>query len=223
MGLTPSGSRSLPDRVPVSHHRIEDVTTTFLPRVNLSRQRLQTRVEQSLAAEKLPCDDFRDIFVERVTSAGRGEVIEDWLHENGPWKSKVEMIIAARIAFGDLREQGLSSKTLTRAIDCNRHYAKEFTRYEVDDTAVVARTEYAARQEMNADNTSESVFKTVRSRDDECVWCGATESGLEFHHIIPLNNGGETVPENLALLCPTCHRSVHETAYRSNNRTAIST
>ena len=50
-----------------------------------------------------------------------------------------------------------------------------------------------------------------------CELCGkpapfATEKGrpfLEVHHIIPLSEGGEDTTENVAALCPNCHRMCH--------------
>jgi hypothetical protein len=35
------------------------------------------------------------------------------------------------------------------------------------------------------------------------------EDGVEYHHIKPLYLGGNSLPENLEVLCPDCHRSRH--------------
>lgn len=43
--------------------------------------------------------------------------------------------------------------------------------------------------------------------DQYCEWC--TDGPLdnpEVHHIIPRNEGGPNDPDNLIVLCPTCHR-----------------
>jgi 5-methylcytosine-specific restriction protein A len=36
------------------------------------------------------------------------------------------------------------------------------------------------------------------------------EPFLEIHHIIPLAEGGQDIIENVAALCPNCHRKMHE-------------
>lgn len=53
-----------------------------------------------------------------------------------------------------------------------------------------------------------NVSQTVKKRHHfECAWCGV---GLtERHHIEEFSNGGEHVEENLILLCPICHKKVH--------------
>lgn len=51
----------------------------------------------------------------------------------------------------------------------------------------------------------------VLSMDGECQICGSTEN-LHVHHVIPLGMGGSKerdVPENMIVLCATCHDKVH--------------
>lgn len=42
----------------------------------------------------------------------------------------------------------------------------------------------------------------------ECVNCGSTV-GLVYHHIVPVELGGNEVPSNIAVLCSVCHGRVH--------------
>lgn len=42
----------------------------------------------------------------------------------------------------------------------------------------------------------------------ECAWCGVNIT--ERHHIAEYSQGGEHTIDNLILLCPTCHTSVHK-------------
>lgn len=49
---------------------------------------------------------------------------------------------------------------------------------------------------------------------DRCSICGKLfipkfDDDREYHHIIPLEIGGNNLPENIALLCHHCHESVH--------------
>lgn len=49
----------------------------------------------------------------------------------------------------------------------------------------------------------------VRRRDHvTCQKCGQREGELHTHHIIPLDEGGEDVTENMVLLCYTCHHEI---------------
>lgn len=42
----------------------------------------------------------------------------------------------------------------------------------------------------------------------KCMNCGAT-SNLGYHHIVPVEYGGNDVPTNIAVLCSECHGRVH--------------
>lgn len=42
--------------------------------------------------------------------------------------------------------------------------------------------------------------------DQECEWCGDFVDNPEVHHIKPRSEGGPNKPNNLIVLCPTCHR-----------------
>lgn len=44
----------------------------------------------------------------------------------------------------------------------------------------------------------------------ECEWCGDHLDNPEVHHIEPRNEGGPNDPENLIVLCPTCHRKADQ-------------
>ena len=42
-----------------------------------------------------------------------------------------------------------------------------------------------------------------------CAVCGKTND-LQYHHWIPVAIGGETVPENIIVLCAKHHQELHE-------------
>jgi 5-methylcytosine-specific restriction protein A len=56
-----------------------------------------------------------------------------------------------------------------------------------------------------------------RRADGTCQLCGMPapfknrdgEPFLEIHHIVPLDEGGQDTVENVAALCPNCHRKMH--------------
>ena len=42
----------------------------------------------------------------------------------------------------------------------------------------------------------------------ECCNCGS-KIELQYHHIVPDEVGGRTVPSNIAVICPECHSLIH--------------
>lgn len=58
------------------------------------------------------------------------------------------------------------------------------------------------------------VRKLVRERDEfKCRKCGKPEGKspkFQLHHIKYRCHGGSNQPENLMLVCPRCHRIIHE-------------
>lgn len=59
----------------------------------------------------------------------------------------------------------------------------------------------------------------IRRAENRCEYCHLSQAGQEatFHidHIIPVNSGGETIIENLALACVSCslRKGAKETAF----------
>lgn len=56
----------------------------------------------------------------------------------------------------------------------------------------------------------------IRFNGTKCMLCGKDmKSNITWHHIIPRCQHGEDTYENGALLCPNCHRLVHNYPYDS--------
>ncbi|MCA1600557.1 MAG: HNH endonuclease [Acidobacteria bacterium] len=54
--------------------------------------------------------------------------------------------------------------------------------------------------------TKKLIFQEARS---QCSFCDESEvSALELHHIISVENGGSNGPENLILVCSSCHSKI---------------
>ncbi|MFX0061359.1 MAG: RNA-guided endonuclease IscB [Candidatus Hermodarchaeota archaeon] len=68
----------------------------------------------------------------------------------------------------------------------------------------------------------ENIKCYVRARDKHtCQLCQgkSQESRLECPHLIPKNNGGTAIPENLIVLCKDCHDQVHNGSKKLSTRT----
>jgi len=51
--------------------------------------------------------------------------------------------------------------------------------------------------------------KPIDGEKIECESCNST-SKLEWHHIVPWSEGGDDEPENLQVLCESCHVFFHK-------------
>lgn len=67
----------------------------------------------------------------------------------------------------------------------------------------------------------------IRRAQNHCEYCHLSQAGQEatFHidHVIPVNSGGETIAENLALACVSCslRKSAKETGIDPETREVI--
>ncbi len=60
------------------------------------------------------------------------------------------------------------------------------------------------------EDTPVALRKEVIERDGKsCRKCFCKPSLLHIHHIVPVENGGEAIIDNLITLCPTCHAECH--------------
>ena len=59
---------------------------------------------------------------------------------------------------------------------------------------------------------SDSLFDVLTLRDHGCRWdgCGMPASACDAHHVVHWADGGETEPDNLALVCWHHHHFLHE-------------
>ena len=76
------------------------------------------------------------------------------------------------------------------------------------------------REEFNRPSFKEYLYKELGSR---CCNCGSTED-VEYHHVVPLANGGTNNISNIVPVCFRCHKAIHgarqswiEMAKRSEN------
>ena len=66
---------------------------------------------------------------------------------------------------------------------------------------------------------STALRRALQARDRTCCFPGCTRRArLQAHHVQHWADGGPTDLPNLALLCPTCHRRVHEGGFTIEGR-----
>jgi 5-methylcytosine-specific restriction endonuclease McrA len=59
------------------------------------------------------------------------------------------------------------------------------------------------------DVSKRTVAKILRRLKAGCSNCGWDEASCDIHHILPRSKGGKDADDNLAVLCPNCHRLAH--------------
>lgn len=53
--------------------------------------------------------------------------------------------------------------------------------------------------------------ETIEFFGGQCEICGFSNKNiLEIHHLLPLSKSGDNNWDNLSVLCPNCHRSIHD-------------
>lgn len=63
---------------------------------------------------------------------------------------------------------------------------------------------------MSYPDNWDQIRKSVYARDNHtCQRCGATNTELHAHHLLPKSRGGPDIPENLATVCKDCHEDIH--------------
>ena len=60
------------------------------------------------------------------------------------------------------------------------------------------------------DLSKRTITKVLNRINRGCSICGWNEATCDIHHIIPRKNGGSNDNDNLCILCPNCHRKVHD-------------
>ena len=68
------------------------------------------------------------------------------------------------------------------------------------------------RQEFNSKSFRD---KMKKEKGEICVNCGSIKF-IDYHHIVPLENGGTNNLSNIVPLCVNCHLAAHDKASHNN-------
>lgn len=70
------------------------------------------------------------------------------------------------------------------------------------------------RQEFSRKSFRDNLIKKLGCT---CINCEATEN-MEYHHIVPLRNGGTNKLSNIVPICETCHYKAHDrSSFKNKN------
>lgn len=89
------------------------------------------------------------------------------------------------------------------------------TKYKVSYTIVNARMKKAGIKTDNQRYFTQNSYSAVRDkikreRGDKCEICGWDKGSCDIHHRRQRVNGGNDDESNLIIVCPNCHRLIHE-------------
>lgn len=72
-------------------------------------------------------------------------------------------------------------------------------------------TSVHSNKELNnlLEASSRTVSKILYRMKIPCSLCGWNKASCDVHHIVPKKMGGNNSNENLIIVCPNCHREIH--------------
>jgi hypothetical protein len=113
--------------------------------------------------------------------------------------------------------------TLCGCLDDGRRVSAETLRRIACDSALVPMLHGTTGEILNLGRRTRSIsaalLRALKTRDGACRFPGCDRRlFVEAHHIRHWVHGGETTLENLALLCSTHHRLIHEGGFGVDNR-----
>lgn len=71
------------------------------------------------------------------------------------------------------------------------------------------------------DVSKRTITKILNRLNCGCSICGWNEATCDIHHIKPKKEGGSDMNDNLCILCPNCHRKVHDNKIDRNTLKSI--
>ena len=117
----------------------------------------------------------------------------------------------------DASEPAVCSQTVLDE-DGGIHVSAETARRLACDAATVEMRHGVNGEILDVGRRTRTISPALRralaSRDGHCRFPGCRNRRTDAHHVVHWADGGETVLENLVLLCRRHHRAVHEEGFR---------
>lgn len=147
----------------------------------------------------------------RTASERRADALFAMLTGDTPIEARVDVLVDVDTLVGvdrpaaevraELRGAGVVDRVLLERLACTPAIGRILMRGTSEVLDVGRQVRLATRAQRRA----------VVARDRGCVWpgCRRPPAMCEIHHIIPWQVGGPTDLDNLALLCGSHHRRIH--------------
>lgn len=119
---------------------------------------------------------------------------------------KVSKIYGKTLLKGDIMVNRTAKEI---ADEINELIANRYRQDASDDVSVEA-VENSEYERLKEEFNSYSFKRTIKAiKGDRCIYCGGVDD-IEYHHIIPLSQGGDNRPSNIVPLCKRCHMKAHK-------------
>ncbi len=151
-------------------------------------RRRRDRLLEELYAPGMDLNTLLKIFNERVRESNEIVYLCQYCHNYHPYQINTEITMAYRLCTIGL----ISEEERDRVID---------------------RIQTPKKKRRNA----ATYYANKNVVKKKCEHCGSTQN-LQVHHILPVADGGTDDPENLRVLCETCHKETHKYGQPLNRR-----
>lgn len=90
------------------------------------------------------------------------------------------------------------------------HYREYFVTYRLENPEakrLIEQRRRARKAQLPHDLVEEEWYEILEYFNNECAYCGDSESGLEQEHVIPVSKGGGYTADNIIPACKSCNSS----------------
>lgn len=185
-------------------------TTTIEDRFgwNNIKEELNLETHCPFATEKELFENLEAVWITLGRAPGRREMKKPLSrYSDGPYKSKSR--------WGSWRK---ALEAFVEYINAGSEESSE-SEQDIEHTSVTEREKLTSRHKTKRYPSNKQKIRVLFRDGNKCKWrgCGITvkEDNMQFDHIIPWVKGGETVVENLQILCAK-HNRVKGGSYEEN-------
>ena len=147
----------------------------------------------------IDCKEYRDANKERIAECKKGWAIKNKARKRNQEKDWREKNKERNVA--NKSEWYISNKSRVFSNILKRRSSKHFVRF-----VGVKRLELLERDNWECQNCGIKVHdRSFGGKENRCLWDDERKAHID--HIIPISKGGDSIKENLQVLCRTCNLS----------------
>jgi len=105
-------------------------------------------------------------------------------------------------------KRSINAKTKTRICVCCGGEYTGYSKYKKCPKCK-RKSPHSINPDSIMDLSKRTVSKILKRAKAKCVLCGWSVASCDIHHITERCNGGTDDIDNLAVVCPNCHRTIH--------------